>query len=472
MYKLRFAPSPTGFMHLANARVAILNYVRALQLQKTSDVTFILRIDDTDVARSKQIYKDQIIADLKWFGITYNEIYKQSERTAIYNEIIEKLKEAGFLYAAYETEEELKQMRETLLQAGNTPRYQHNEKNDQADDINANTIDLSAAESHNIHNINTRTQKCWRFKIEKNTVSWHDEIMQNQSFTSQALYDPVVIRSDGTFTYILASVIDDYLMDITHIMRGRDHLTNTAIQIHMLNALNKIFNTEKKISFAHFPLLYSIDGQKLSKRADSMNIKTLQESGMLNITIIRFLLNLGLPKSLQYEFLSDIINVIDIHSYNRADILCDTNQLYTDNQKYVQMLNADDLHAWLESMNINMAQIEKLEKYWNDIKCEIGNKQDLEKWLEIMTAEKIYQITDDEEKILTHFISNHEDKIENWEDILQILKTEYMNNGYIKTLKEGITAFRHALTGDNHGPKMHVLFEIIDKKVIKMRLKK
>lgn len=465
MYKLRFAPSPTGFMHLANARVAILNYVRALQLQKTTDVTFILRIDDTDIVRSKQVYSDQILADLKWFGIKYNEVYKQSERTAIYNEIIEKLKEHGFLYAAYETEDELKQMRESMLQSGNTPRYQQNDNSEPAEM----SAENNAVSAENIEQIK-QSHKCWRFKIEKNTVVWNDEIMQQQSFTYQALYDPVVIRSDGTFTYMLASIIDDYLMDITHIMRGRDHLTNTAIQIHMLNALNKIFQTNKNISFAHFPLLYSIDGQKLSKRADSMNIKTLQESGMLNITIMRFLLNLGMPKSLQYESLSEIINAIDVCSYNRADILCDTNQLYTDNQKYIQMLTIDGARDYLNSMNMEYKALANLELYWDKIKGEIGNKQDLIKWLEIMYDAKLYDVTDEEEKILQHFRDHHAEKLDNWEKILEVLKTEYVTSGFIQTLKEGITAFRHALTGENHGPKMNVLFEIIDIEVRKSRL--
>ncbi len=453
MYKLRFAPSPTGFMHLANARVAILNYIRALQLKKTDNVSFILRIDDTDVARSKQIYTDQIMSDLKWLGIEYDEIYYQSQRTDIYNAIIEKLKEHGFLYPAYETEDELKQMRESMLQAGNTPRYEQTHEK---------TSDV----------VNTK-QTCWRFKIEKTTISWNDEIMQTQSFIYQALYDPIVVRSDGTFTYILASIIDDYLMNITHIMRGRDHLTNTAIQIHMLNALNRIFNTDKRISFAHFPLLYSIDGQKLSKRSDSLNIKTLNATGILNITVMRFLLNLGLPKSLLYEDMKIITDTVDIYSYNRADILCDTDQLYTDNQKYVQNMTQMEVLAWINDLSLSLKiDANDIEKYWEIIKGEIGNKTDIEKWFDVIKSETIYEITEEEEGILRDFCENHAELLDNWGNILNILKTEYLPEMKITTLKEGITAFRHALTGSDHGPKMHILFEIIDKEIIKLRLKK
>lgn len=507
-YKLRFAPSPTGYMHLANARVAILNYTKAMQLKHThahsdsaSEVKFVLRIDDTDTVRSKQIYTEQILKDLEWLGIQYDEIHYQSKRYDIYQEVIAKLKEAGFLYAAYETEEELKKLREEQLKEGNTPRYEQKEPKNDSDSSNP------AVYSNSSHSINP----CWRFKIGKHAVQWQDEIMGEQKFESKGLYDPIVVRGNGTITYMLASIIDDYMMNVTHIMRGRDHLTNTAIQLHMLDALNKIFNTNKQIQFAHFSLLYSIEGKKLSKRAESANIKDFRKEGLLNVTLIRFLLNLGLAESLKYGSIQDIITSINMSTYNRADIKCDTDQLYTDNQKYLTDMNTDEALAWVEKSGYNewkcvkndsqeqhvcnmdkLINISNIERLWTVIHSEVQIIEDLCKWLEIVygdvnlkTTQDTVAVSIEEQKILQNFMSKHahliaahevkhtainevEQTINAWDTILHTLKTEYVNKDL--SLKMCIMAFRHALTGTEHGPKMHQLFDVMSVEKIKARL--
>ena len=466
-YKLRFAPSPTGYMHLANARVAILNYTKSMQLKHKhgAQVQFILRIDDTDTVRSKQIYIDQIIMDLAWLEIKYDEIYYQSKRYDIYNSVVEKLKEYGVLYAAYETEEELKKLREEQLKDGQTPRYEER--------LDKTGVDKGAG-------TDAEKKPCWRFRIGKNAVKWHDEIMGEQKFESKGLYDPIVLRGNGTITYMLASIIDDYMMDVTHIMRGRDHLTNTAIQLHMLEALNNVFGTDKKIQFAHFSLLYSIEGKKLSKRAESANIKDFRAEGLLNVTLIRFLLNLGLAESLKYVRLKQLLLDVDMGSYNRADIRCDTDQLYTDNQKYLVEMNAAQAIEWAQSSangDMKYLNIGNMQVLWPMISGEVQVVEDLYTWLdrvygEVLLNKACVSIDEEQKEFLQEFMAKYrvllEEKDTAWERILDVLRREYVNKD--RSLKICIMAFRYALTGMEHGPKMQQLFEIMDIEKIKARL--
>lgn len=424
--RLRFAPSPTGFIHLANARIALLNYVYCLKHHGE----FILRIDDTDIERSKPEYVDQIMTDMQWLNINYKEMLKQSDRYDIYNQVIDTLKKADIVYAAYETQEELKSMREKQLALKQAPRYKPLISSEQA-----------LKENRKPH---------WRFKLSNADISWEDEIMGKLSFSGRQSSDPIIMREDGSVPYILASIIDDYMMDISHIVRGRDHISNTAVQLQMLAVLNNIFGTNKQITFSHFPLISDLDGNVFSKREGSYALKNFQELGVDPFVIVRFLLQLGLNAPLP-ESINDTIASVDLHDmssatqtkltwevlsrhidwskYGKGDLKCDTKQIVQLNAKHIANFNALQAKNWLTEHKCDLKVLSTLDldwqTVWDVIKFEIKDIQDAKQWLTILHS------------ILDSIPQNH---------ISEALKTSYKDNATISTVLVAVkNAFLHLL---------------------------
>ena len=237
----RFAPSPTGFLHIGNVRAALMNYL----LAKKSNGIFILRIDDTDQERSKQEYVDAIKTDLDWLGLEWDRIEYQSSRLDLYNSASDKLRSIDLLYECFETPSELDLKRKKQLNMGKPPVY------DRA------ALALTGEEKLNLRN--NRGDGHWRFKLEQNRIEWKDGILKDLSIDAASVSDPVLIRADGQYLYTLASVVDDIDMGITHVVRGSDHVTNTATQIQMIKALGGDIP-----KFAHHSLLTGPGGEALS----------------------------------------------------------------------------------------------------------------------------------------------------------------------------------------------------------------
>ena len=244
--KVRFAPSPTGWMHIGNTRTAVFNWLLAKKLGGS----FMLRIDDTDVARSKQEYEDAIRDILTWLGLEWVEEARQSARIERYNEVVAKLKQEGRIYACYETAEELEVMRKKLMAQGRPPIYDRG-----ALKLSQEDIARYEAEGRKPH---------YRFKLVEGTIEWNDLIRGKISYDASNLADPVIIREDGSYLYHLPSVIDDFDFGITHIVRGEDHVTNTASQIQMFEALGG-----KVPEFAHLPLLTRSEERRVGKECYS-----------------------------------------------------------------------------------------------------------------------------------------------------------------------------------------------------------
>ncbi|MBO6730321.1 MAG: glutamate--tRNA ligase, partial [Maricaulis sp.] len=254
MTKVRFAPSPTGKLHVGNVRTALFNYLFA----RKAGGTFVLRIDDTDLERSTQEYEDGIRADLTWLGMTWDETFKQSERFDRYNAAAEDLKAKGLLYACYETGEELDRKRRLQMANGRPPVY------DRA------ALNLTDAEKAALEAEGRKPH--WRFKLSGNPVSWTDLVRGDVTIETSSLSDPILIREDGSYLYTLPSVCDDIDAEITHIIRGEDHTTNSGAQIEIFEALGG-----KAPSFGHQALLVGADGGKLSKRLGSLSMQDLRE---------------------------------------------------------------------------------------------------------------------------------------------------------------------------------------------------
>ncbi|MBZ0215653.1 MAG: glutamate--tRNA ligase, partial [Fimbriimonadaceae bacterium] len=255
--KVRFAPSPTGYIHIGNARTALLNWLYA----RRTGGSFLLRLDDTDAARSKQEFADAIIEDLTWLGVDADVTMKQSDRLDAYDAATGKLKESGRLYACYETPEELERKRRRQLARGKPPVYDRT------------GLALSSAERAALEA--EGRQPHWRFLLEDQTVSWKDEVRGSQSIEAASLSDPVLIRADGTYLYTLPSVVDDIDFAITLVVRGEDHVANTGVQIQLFQALGA-----NPPGFAHHNLLTDVSGEGLSKRMSSISLRHLRGAGL------------------------------------------------------------------------------------------------------------------------------------------------------------------------------------------------
>jgi len=265
---VRFAPSPTGLLHVGNARTAILNWLFA----KKMGGRFLLRIDDTDAARSTKDYEQAIYRDLSWLGLAWDATDRQAARLAKYSAAFYRLQASGHIYPAYETEEELNRQR-ALAKARKLPPVYNRASLDPA--IKA----KYEAEGRTPH---------WRFKLSRAQVSWTDLIRGPVSIDTANMSDPVLVRADGSFLYTFPSVVDDVDMAISHVIRGEDHVTNTAAQIEIFQALGA-----PAPQFAHHPLLVGAGGEALSKRLGSLSLAQLRDEGLEPMAVASYLAKIG-----------------------------------------------------------------------------------------------------------------------------------------------------------------------------------
>ncbi len=300
----RFAPSPTGQLHVGNVRTALHNWLWA----RKHGGRFLLRIDDTDVARSKEEYVEGIRADLAWLGLDVDGEERQSARFALYDAAFERLKAAGRVYACYETPEELEIRRKVLLSRGLPPVYERK------------SADAPAPDGVMPH---------WRFRLDHDApIEWTDMVRGPQHFDPKTLSDPVVRRADGSWLYLLPSAIDDAAMGISHVVRGEDHVSNTAVQIQMFAALDTA-----PPAFAHEALLVGTEG-KLSKRLGSLGMASLRDAGIEPIALVALLARLGTSDPVEpVTSAAPLIAAIDFARFGRAPARFDEGELALLGQK-------------------------------------------------------------------------------------------------------------------------------------------
>jgi glutamyl-tRNA synthetase len=293
---VRFAPSPTGLLHVGNVRAALFNWLFA----KRHDGTFILRLDDTDRARSKSEYEAAIERDLQWLGLDWARKEKQSDRLAHYDAARDRLIAAGRLYACYETPEELEFKRKRLLAQGRPPVY------DRA------ALKLSDVDRARLEGEGRRAH--WRFKLASEEVRWDDLVRGPQHIDEASQSDPVLVRADGSYLYSFTSVVDDVAFTITHVIRGEDHVTNSGAQIQMFRALGA-----GEPTFAHLPLLVDAAGGGLSKRTGSLSVGELRERGIEALAISALLARLGTADPVEpVTSLDALVATVDFARVGRA----------------------------------------------------------------------------------------------------------------------------------------------------------
>lgn len=447
---VRFAPSPTGNIHIGNARTALVNWIYA----KQNGGRFILRFDDTDQARSKQEYADGIARDLKWLGITPDRIEKQSARFEIYRKATDKLIADGLLYACYETPEELDRQRKRLAMRGKPPVYARDALNYSAEDL-----DKFKREGRKAH---------WRFLLpnhdgdpftpKRTDVTWNDLVRGQQTIDLASMSDPVLVREDGTWLYTLPSVVDDIDMGVTHIIRGDDHVTNTGAQIAIFRALGGT-----PPGFGHHNLLTTATGEGLSKRLGSLSLQSLAADHYEPMAVASLATLIGTSGPVEaVPDMASLIKRFDIASITKSAAKFDIAELDSLNAKLVHELAYDAVKSRLA-----VAGVDGGERYWNAVRGNLGKVEDAALWWEkIINASPVVSAEDRE------FIAQAATVLPPlpWDETTWGL---WVNAVKELTGRKGRNLFmplRKALTGEEHGPELAAILPLIGREKTLARL--
>lgn len=438
----RFAPSPTGMLHVGNIRAALLNWLYA----KKHNGQFILRFDDTDLERSKQEYKNAIEEDLKFLNLNWDQTFNQLSSLSRYDKIKNLLLDNKRLYACYETPEELELKRKFQLSKGLPPIYDR--------------ASLNLTEEQIQKYIEQGRKPHYRFLVNYEPISWHDMIKGEVKYDGKALSDPIVIRADGSMTYMLCSVIDDIDYGITHIIRGEDHVSNTAIQIQMFEALNTTPPT-----FGHLSLIINKD-EKISKRVGGFEIATLRkEIGIEAIAIASFFSLLGSSAQiLPYKSMEKLANQFEISSFSKSSTIYQPEDLERLNHKLLISLDFDEVKDRLKEIDAEYID----ENFWLSVRPNLQKLRDVKDWWEIChKTPNVENLNLDKDylKQAAELLPQGELTKDSWS-----IWTKEITNITSKKGKELFLPLRLALTGRESGPEIAGVLPLIDREEIIKRL--
>jgi glutamyl-tRNA synthetase len=436
---VRFAPSPTGLIHIGNARTALLNALFA----RREAGTFILRFDDTDLERSKREYADAIETDLHWLGIPPAMIVRQSERFAIYDDVAARLRIMGRLYPSYETQDELEFRRKRQLARGLPPIYDRAAL--QLSDEDRTRLEAEGRRPH------------WRFRLDHRVVTWTDLVRGECHVDCASLSDPVLVREDGTYLYTLPSVADDVDLEVSHLIRGEDHVTNTAVQIQIFEALGAASPT-----FGHHNLLTTLSGEGLSKRLGHLSLAGLREAGLEPQAVASLAVLVGSAESVRpVADLDELAALVDFAHISRAPAKFDEHELDHLNARLVHDMPYDAVSARLVAMGI-----EGGEAFWLAIRSNLGKVVDAAQWWPVVTG-PIRPVVEDRafaEKAAEALPPAPWDAT-TWKTWTEAVKTATGAKG-----KALFMPLRLALTGVDHGPELAALLPLIGPERARARL--
>jgi len=429
---VRFAPSPTGLLHVGNARTALLNCLFARKMGGK----FILRIDDTDAARSTRAYEEAIYRDLAWLGLAHDAADRQANRLAKYSAAFYRLQAAGRIYPAYETEAELDRQR-ALLKARRLPPIYDRSALDPAKKAKW------EAEGRKPH---------WRFKLSRSKVRWHDLIRGDVEIDTATLSDPVLVREDGAFLYTLPSVADDLDMGISHVIRGEDHVTNTAAQIEIFQALGGPVP-----AFAHHPLLVGAKGEALSKRLGSLSLAQLREDGLEPLAVCAYLARIGTSDPVAPALsLDELAAAFDFARIGRAPAHFDPEELLA--------LNARTLHQMPHALVADRTDVG--EAVWDAIRPNLTRLSDAADLARLITGPVAPVIED------AALIAKAAELLppEPWDEDTWPLWTKAVAAATGAKGRGLYHPLRLALTGRGDGPELKKLLPLIGRAKAKARL--
>ena len=433
----RFAPSPTGYLHVGNLRAALFNWLIA----RKAGGTFILRLDDTDPERSKEEYVDAIREDLAWLGLTWDREERQSDRLDRYAEAADKLRDMGRFYEAWETPTELDLKRKKQLNMGRPPVY------DRA------ALTLSDDEKEALRN--ERGDGVWRFKLDHERIEWKDGILGDVSIDAASVSDPVLIRQDGQVLYTLASVVDDTEMGVTHVVRGADHVTNTATQVQMINALDG--NVPE---FAHHSLLTGPGGEALSKRLGTLALRDLRARGIEPMAVLSLMARIGSSDPVELRSTHDeLIEGFDVSRFGAAPTKFDVEDLVPMSARVVQSLNVGDVDEALAAAEIPS---EHRAAYWAAVSGNVATRTEAGSWWPVFQGDVTPEIADeDKEFVATAFEMLGEPPYadDTWSTWTTAVKEATGRKG-----RGLFMPLRHAITGQTRGPEMADVMPLLQKK--------
>lgn len=440
---VRFAPSPTGLLHLGNIRVALLNYLYS----KSQKGKFILRFDDTDQKRSTMEYVEGIRRDLSWLGLQWEEEFFQTRRLERYSEVFERLKERGRVYACYETPEELEYKRNRQRLRGHPPVYDRE------------GLRLTELQ-HQMYRKEGRRPH-WRFLLEDKEVRWEDKIQGLCVYNLKNISDPIVKREDGTWLYLLPSVVDDVDMKVTNVIRGADHIVNAAAQIQMFHALE-----EESVDFSHASLMVMPDGALLSKRLGSMSLGDFIDEGYEPQSIYSFLAHLGTSLPLEgFLSLDELSKNFSLDFFGKSASLFLEKDLLQLNGKILRLMPFETIRPLLLGRGF---QEGSLEEFWILIRENILQLKEAQLWKTIFFHDIVPSIGGVQDRA---YIQEAYDCLpENWtSDVWSVWKKTLQE----RTARKGknlVAPLRQVLTGQESGPDMSALLLFMGKEKAKNRL--
>jgi glutamyl-tRNA synthetase len=442
---VRFAPSPTGAIHIGNARTALLNFLYS----KKHHGEFILRFDDTDVERSKEEFAQAIEVDLAWLGIVPDAVLRQSHRFRLYHAAAERLRAAGRLYPCYESAEELDRKRKRQQARGLPPVY------DRA------ALELSAQDRAKLEAEGRRPH--WRFKLDHRVVRWTDGVRGESHIDSASLSDPVLVREDGSYLYTLPSVVDDIDQKITLIIRGEDHVTNTAVQIQLFEALGGA-----PPDFAHHNLLSSASGEGLSKRTGALSIGGLRDQGIESLAVAAAAVLIGSSVALHpVTSIDELVDCIDLGQISRTQTRFDPIELASLSARTLHGLDFELVRDRLAAHDIAGY---KAKPFWLAVRGNLATFPDVVDWWRIIEGEiePIAENTDLDDEFRARALESLPD--EPWDETTWTSWTRVLKDSAGRKGRALFHPLRLALTGRENGPELGALLPLIGKAKALVRL--
>ncbi len=438
--KVRFAPSPTGLLHVGNARIALANWL----LARRHGGNVLLRLDDTDAERSKPEFAAAIEEDLRWLGLDWDELLRQSDRLARYEAAAERLKAAQRLYPCFETEEELAYKRERRRREGKPPVYDR-----EALKMTPEQYERALANGKKPY---------WRFLLSPRAIAWRDLVLGQRNVKLTAISDPVLIRADGTPLYTFSSVVDDLETGITHVIRGEDHVTNTGIQIDLYEALG---GKAQDLAFGHLPLLTDADGGPLSKRLGSVSLRHLRKDGIEPAALTGYLAALGTSADPVPGHPRDLAPHYDLARVSHSTARFDPRQLLALNRKVLHEAPFDAVKDRLpEGAD---------EAFWNAVRGNLDLLREARSWFDVLRGTIVPPVQEEEGE----FLREAEALLppEPWDDTTWPAWTDALKSATGRKGRALFLPLRLALTGEEHGPDLRTLLPLIGRARALQRLR-
>lgn len=438
---VRFAPSPTGFLHIGNARTALWNWL----VSRKAGGRFILRLDDTDRERSSDVYAAAIIEDLAWLGIAPDQSEKQSDRIPRYSAAFERLKQAGAIYPAYESADELERKRKRLQARNLPPIY------DRAA-LKLIPVERAALEAQG-------RKPHWRFKLSGHAAQWQDGVRGPARIETSALSDPVLVREDGTVLYTFASVVDDIDMGVTDVIRGEDHVANTGVQIELFRALGA-----EPPRFAHHNLIIAASGEEMSKRKGTLSIRSFREAGAEATALAAVAVLTGTAEPVRpVQHLDAMIPLIALDKLSRAPTKFDPGEVMVLTAKTLHEMAYVDIAERLSAFALPQDEAEAL---WQAVRGNLAVLGDIAIWRDLVFGLASGAITEPDymQVAITHLPAKPWDET-TWSQWTEALK--------LATGRKGRPLFmplRLALTGIEHGPELKALLPLMGRETVLARL--